>query len=204
MERDYSEIGKDFLARISEHKMTILQCEGLYRHLRFRKDDSIFYSFDIITWPGYLCICGDIGTFVFSRVPDMIGFFRKEKGDPDINPDYWAEKLQATDKTDGHLEFSSSAFQENVKAHFDGWAENEDIPKETKTRIWSKIEDEVLYYSDNEYSAVTAINDFYDKDFEFSDFWEYKNTAFTVRYIICCYAIVWAVEQYEDYMDGFK
>ena len=28
-------------------------------------------TFDIVTWPGYLCYSGDMGCFVFTRLPDM-------------------------------------------------------------------------------------------------------------------------------------
>lgn len=79
----------------ADHKLTIMRDDGLYRHLRCQKPGTWVYGFDIVTWPGYLCVCGDIGTWVFSRERDMVQWF--ERMDGRINPDYWSEKLQ-----DGH------------------------------------------------------------------------------------------------------
>lgn len=81
-----------FTRDTAEHQMTVAQDNGLYRHLRFNAPGTYIYGFDLITWPGFLCICGDIQTHVFSRTADMFTFF----GDGEsINPDYWGEKLQA-------------------------------------------------------------------------------------------------------------
>ncbi|MGQ3384474.1 hypothetical protein [Glutamicibacter sp. TV12E] len=71
------------------HQMSILHDEGLYRHLRFKNPENGFYWFDLITWPGYLTITGDMGTYTFLRVQDMFEFFTGH-----INNSYWAEKLQ--------------------------------------------------------------------------------------------------------------
>lgn len=74
---------------IRAHEMTVLHDDGLYRHIRFCSPDCNFYWFDLITWPGHLTVNGDCGTFTFSRVEDMFGFFRGHR----INPQYWAEKI---------------------------------------------------------------------------------------------------------------
>lgn len=80
----------------AEHELTVLRDDGPYRHLRCAKPGTYVYGFDIVTWPGYLCICGDIGCWTFSRITNMIEFFGKNLG-MGINPHYWSEKLQ-----DGH------------------------------------------------------------------------------------------------------
>jgi hypothetical protein len=80
-----------FIKDTAEHEMTILHNDGLYRHLRFKKPGTRFYWFDLITWPGYLTIAGDMGTFTFERTEDMLTFFR---GAGDINPQYWSEKIR--------------------------------------------------------------------------------------------------------------
>lgn len=78
----------------AEHTLEILRDVGLYRHLRCQKPGTWTYGFDVVTWPGYLCVCGDIGTWVFSRVSDMLPWFEASS---EINPDYWSQKL-----ADGH------------------------------------------------------------------------------------------------------
>lgn len=95
---------KSFLRDVKDHVMEIRQDDGLYRSIRFQKPGRWTYGFDITTWPGYLCISGDMGCFVFARLPDMFEFFRGQKphikGDKTlgINLGYWAEKVQAQDR----------------------------------------------------------------------------------------------------------
>src|SRR5690606_16251608 len=66
-------------------EFTVLHDEGLWRHLRYRAPRPGLYWFDIITSPGLLTFNGDTGTFVFSRLPDMLEFFTGQY----INPGYW-------------------------------------------------------------------------------------------------------------------
>jgi hypothetical protein len=64
-----------FLNDIKKHSMSIRKDEGMYRHLTFTNNDSSFYQFDLITWPGHLTISGDMGTYTFACIPDMFDFF---------------------------------------------------------------------------------------------------------------------------------
>jgi hypothetical protein len=76
------------------HWMDIVRDDGENRHIRFQQRGTGVYHFDIITWPGKLCITGDCGTFVFRRLPDMFEFFRSTQRGR-INAQYWAEKVIA-------------------------------------------------------------------------------------------------------------
>lgn len=80
----------NFINDTKLHEMTCIKSDGIYRHYRFKKPRSSAYYFDIITFPGYLTMTGDMGTWVFSRVRDMLHFFNKDY----IDHSYWAEKLQ--------------------------------------------------------------------------------------------------------------
>ena len=84
-----------FMEDTAHHKMEVLIDNGLYRHLKFTNNGSSIYRFDIHTWPGFLCVCGDMGTYVFQRLDDMFEFFRSTDATLRINPHYWAEKCQA-------------------------------------------------------------------------------------------------------------
>lgn len=84
-----ADAGAHFAADTRAHAMTVLHDDGLYRHLRFRSEQSLV-RFDLITWPGSLTIQGGHGTYTFSRETDMFGFFAHSNG---VNVDYWAEKL---------------------------------------------------------------------------------------------------------------
>lgn len=112
-----------FLKDAGSHVMTVIRDDGVHRHLRFRKAPPAGseYWFDLITWPGSLCIDGDMGTYVFRRLPDMFEFFctdreynEKRGRKLGINAGYWGEKLQATANHGGHIEFSKSDFCRRV------------------------------------------------------------------------------------------
>lgn len=91
-----------FATDTATHRMTVAHDDGLHRHLRFRKwvetngkeGPSSSYWFDLVTWPGYLTIAGDCGTYTFARTDDMFEFFRGS-GKYGLNPGYWAEKVRA-------------------------------------------------------------------------------------------------------------
>ena len=128
-----------FLGDVSEHTMKILRDDGLYRHIRFKRETSGTYWFDILTWSGNLMITGDCGTWVFNRIEDMFEFFRttpndwnfNKEGGLSINPQYWAEKLTAVSNNGGRygksgaMEFSEEKFQEAIKYRFDSHFEDE-------------------------------------------------------------------------------
>jgi len=206
--------------------MEVLKDEGVYRHLSFTKNGSRDYQFDLHTWPGYLCVSGDMGTYVFSRISDMFNFFIM--GDNDfnskhvINPGYWAEKLQAVNSS-GTLEagckkFSMETFKQNVKQEYDNFCEayldeddesvSEAYPEDTQTyqqmleELWECIEAEVLSCDENGVRAYDAAMDFrWQSDcgklkFDMEDFWEYDNTEYTFHYIWILYAIVHGIKEY--------
>ena len=103
-----------FLKDVSDHQMAVILDDETNRHIRFRKPGTICYGFDLITWPGHLCIAGDCGTYVFSHIKDMFGFFRagdwwgkKERKETlFINPVYWGEKLRSIGTNAGYKEFA--------------------------------------------------------------------------------------------------
>lgn len=80
-----------FDADVFKHKLKVIKLDGLYRHIRCARPDTINMSFDILTWPGYLAYVGDMGDFVFQRMPDMFELFRGNR----ISPRYWSEKCVA-------------------------------------------------------------------------------------------------------------
>jgi hypothetical protein len=197
----------DFLKDVSTHKMTVLLDNGLHRYIKFTKPDKSYYMhFTLTTWPGYLCISGDMGCFVFSRLPDMFEFFRTDR---DINPQYWAEKCVAENEHgNGVMEYDQEVFRERVKDWFDG---HEFENRATKRECWKQIKEQVLI-ADHEYEAHDLARRFRffansddefkrgaQPDFEFSDFWEarLRLKSYTYQYLWCCYAIKWGIQQYD-------
>ena len=131
-----------FLDDIKNHEINIVNDDGVNRLIRFRrpKDKGFGYWFDLITWPGCLCISSDCGTFVFSRLDDMFEFFRTDeeyqKKHPDriiINTGYWEEKLMAVSRRNGAREYSHEELVINIKQYikdrweFDSWGQMREV-----------------------------------------------------------------------------
>lgn len=179
----YSCSKERFDSDVSEHAMTVLRANGVDRHLRFKKPTTTCYWFDVITWPGTLCIDGDCGTFVFRRITDMFDFFRD--GDGDINPSYWSEKCVTASKR-AVTEFAWDTFAKNVKEY----VEDEDVD------LRSAVLTELGFVEPDEFGAVAFIRDFEHDGFRFQN-WDADSREYTFHFIWCLRAIVWAIAQWD-------
>ena len=183
---------ESFLNDVKDHKLSVLLDNNMHRHIALARPGSSDMSFEIVTWPGSLCYTGDMGTFVFSRLPDMVVFFRKQN----INLGYWHEKLEAADRHDGSTEYSPEKFRKVIKDIID----NEDDEDGPIDRLRADVEEEILRLAEtSEFEVRQAVDNYEFEGFKFVDFWECNLTEYTVRYIWACYAIVWAIEQYDLY-----
>lgn len=209
-----------FLKDVSEHEMKVLLDSGVHRCLRFQKHGSSIAWFDIVTWPGFLAYTGDMGSFVFQRLNDMFTFFRtdrREDGVLGINRSYWSEKLEAVDSRThrpGHSEFSADKLRQRIEETIKSWVEECDVPYDASAEEESvaknvfegelrrAIEDDVYRYLDlGEHEAQEAVRDFSCEirgtHYAFSDTWEWNCTEYTYRFTWCCFAIAWAIKQYD-------
>lgn len=185
-----------FIRDIEHHVMQVLRDESVYRHLRFKRPDTMCMSFDIVTWPGNLCYTGDMGTFVFRRLFDMFDFFRRPKKRAKYSFDlrYWAEKLEAVDKTDGFEKFSPEVFRKEVADYFE--QETQEYHPDRKKEIWAEIERDVLD-QEEEGPAFAALWSFIYEGFVFSD-WESPCRQYSHRFLWCCHALEWAIDLYDN------
>lgn len=190
---------QSFLTDISRHEMTIFRDDGVNRHVKFSRKGSSTYRFDLITRAGYLCYTGDMGMYVFRRLDDMFEFFRTDRNDFNynqtgglsINKGYWGEKLEAVDKCDGYKEFSLDKFRANVREYLKG----EKVSKEA----WEEIKFELLdVHFENGYEAYDAVYRFDFEGVSFPDFFEYSSEEYSYRFVWCCYALVWGIQQYDN------
>jgi hypothetical protein len=200
---------KRFERDVADHVMTIHRDDGVDRHITFKKPGDSSYWFEIVTWPGALCIRGDCGTYVFSRLTDMFEFFRakyepKQPGELFINTGYWCEKLQAVDCNgygDGKArEFDAEDFERRVKDRIESHFEGYEISDERRAELMERIQDEVLDRShDGEIRAFDALNDFRDEEFPslFEDCWEWDCKKYTFHFLWNLYAIAWAIRTYD-------
>lgn len=169
-----------FTRDVARHQMAVILDKGEHRHLTFRQPDSSDMHFHITTWPGYLSISGDMGCYVFARVRDMFRFFR---GDG-INLGYWAEKIQAADRC-GVKEFDPDRLAAYVEEEIKDWPEE----------VQDAARRDVLH--DDEHDARKALYEFDEDGHEFVDTREVDFTTYTFRFVWCCRAIVWAIQQYD-------
>lgn len=187
-----------FLEDIAEHEITIKQDDGCFRHIIFRRPDSGTYRFNLTTWPGYLCISGDMGTYVFSRLSDMFDFFRRDE--LEINSGYWHEKLVSSCTRCGSEEYSENKFRKYVMENFEYAAEQNGWDEEEKAERLEEVQDQVLCYAeDGLHEAMRAALEFKSDDWNLNDFWEYSLEEYTHHFIWILYAIVWGIQKYDKH-----
>ena len=195
----------DFLRDVATHELTIIRNEGLYRHLRFSRPGSSCMYFDLITWPGHLCYTGDMGTYVFSRVSDMLEFFRRDCADQlPINPGYWSEKVQAADggRHPGCVfEYDHDRYLAVVNEYLSGWLEG--LDDEAAAELREAVQDDVLQLADSHdehgnynraYEFSATVNGC---KYQFTDLFERNFRRFTPCFLWCCRALVWGIEKYD-------
>ncbi|WP_042886384.1 hypothetical protein [Cupriavidus necator] len=194
---------------VAQHQMTVIHDVGAHRHLMFREPGNSPYWFEILTWPGTLCIKGDMGTYVFSRLQDMFQFFRTDdRGDPKkiyINKGYWAEKLQAVD-CDGYgrgsaERFSAEIFKRRVVERFRAYCSDREVDHAKRREMWEALREDVLETADegDATPAFDSLMAFRDEDHPrlFEDCWEWHCKEYTFHFIWNLYAIAWAIRQYD-------
>jgi hypothetical protein len=190
-----TDVGERFSKTVIEHEMIVVRNDGLHRHFTFKSPRTFNNHFHITTWPGYLAISGDIGCYVFARLPDMFRFFRGEG----VNPGYWGEKLQSVERNGGYREFSEAQFHEAIKSDFEQWSFDDD---EQKAKAWEALQDSDLAEDSNPESFDQGVRMALDYQCpitknRFNDFWDHDLQDYTFRFLWCCHAIRWAVAEYD-------
>jgi len=197
------EVEQHFIADTKDHCMTIISADEdtVRRHLMFSENGSSVYRYDIHTWPGYLMVTGDMGTYVFSRIHDMFNFFQTGSPNFKINEGYWSEKLDAINSHCGAdasiKEYLPEEFTKMIKEEFNQWIENWEIEPNNANEVWDALQNDVLddvgdeqNDYNNAYSFESGNLNFYDAPF--SNCREYN---YHFRWIL--YAIVDGIAQYK-------
>lgn len=204
---------EQFTKDTAEHQLEVLLDNGLYRHLSLRKLNTSNNSFSITTWPGYLCISGDMGCFTFQRTTDMFEFFRGAPGE--IAPGYWSEKVQAGAGSGGArsitVEPDFSKYDKRMDEYLlDFIKELDASDPETSEKIEhakEAVEDFKNQRENSEWDIVSRVNNWDSHiagGMELEDFWDNERSLekFQYHYIWCCYAIVHAIALYD--INGVK
>jgi len=207
-----------FLKDVEQHSMAVLRDDGVNRHIRFKAAGTMIEHFDLITWPGYLCYTGDMGTYVFRRLEDMFEFFRTDRQynrsrgrELGINLSYWAEKLEAVDRSGSggsYQEFCEDKFTRAVIGDLIQWIRSNSYrtTKDERRELWDAVMHNVIGEDSDSggYRKQAAAHDFNHHinhdvgNFYFQDFWDHDVTKYTGRFIWCCYALAWGIQQYDN------
>jgi hypothetical protein len=191
---------ESFPKDVEKHQMTVLLDQGVHRHIRFEKPGSSNMWFALTTWPEYLTISGDMGTWSFSHVEDMFDFFRSRPGQFYINPQYWEEKLQVG-RYDGRSHarvFDPDKFKSEI---FEQLSRHYDLEGDDLERVKLELEDEV--FCDDQSETIRAAKEFYlDLDsgerFELDSYELPDGEVYSYHFLWCLYAIVWGIQQWDE------
>lgn len=197
-----------FMRDVGQHKMEIIRDDGVHRHLRFRAPGCSAYWFDILTWPGALCIDGDCGSHVFRRLTDMFEFFRATPRDGEepgtyINAGYWSEKVVSGGKgyDKGLEEFVPEIFRSEIVRQYRDYFRDSGQFTEAKEGF-QQLREEVLGMADDgEHVAMSAAYHFQIENTRHRPFEDISTSAFkqyTWHFIWCLRAIAWAIHQYDS------
>lgn len=213
----------EFLKDVATHALEIIQDNGVYRHLRFKKPGSRDMQFDLLTWPGHLCYTGDMGTYVFQRLEDMLEFFRTDRDynksmgrELGINLGYWSEKLRAVDVSGrgkgSATEYRQSLLVDVIKRQRLEWMREREIDKEQRKSLWEDLDELIADLDGDESHDFQMVNDWRWKPFGcderhgyfFQDLWDHNFSDYTFHFTWCCYALAWGIELYDKTKEQTK
>lgn len=189
-----------FPANVAEHEMTVMLDSGLYRHIRFKKPGTRMYYFDLTTWPGFLAITGDMGSYVFSRLEDMFQFFRIRTGGS-IDYRYWAEKCEASDRDCGMTDWDEEAYVEWIDSMVEDTLNH---PYDVGSRSLSDFKEQIEALRGAQHDkdeAERALADFCDSDWIDEIPYQYfEQPSYHLAW--CLNAIRWGIEKYDEVKNG--
>lgn len=215
MKRRKFEIDTRFLLDTANHRLQIIRDDGLYRHLRMKEPGTSCYYYDVITWPGYLTVTGDMGNWTFSRTADMFDFFGAWEGV--INTGYWSEKLEAGAGCSARellaKEYDHDAFCKSLKESLneyleddqdaeleEDWDDEDDTPDSDKAKVREVVRELCRAEFSNDWEAYQAV---YEADWPESwSVWDicdgltFKTYTSHFRWIL--FAITWAISKYHN------
>ncbi|MFE2529436.1 hypothetical protein ACFXEL_35015 [Streptomyces sp. NPDC059382] len=211
LKRQTSEAKERFASEVEGATMTVVKDDGVHRHLSFRFPKASWGWCEVVTWPGMLTLRGGLGCWSFTRVDDMLDFFRPGPNSERINPTYWAETLahglgsEATEyDADRALAYVRQAVAAAVQAHthitaqdaedwlFSDWCDADFSTEADLMRTLGRFEarvdaDRPPGGTPEEYAASEFVFPVGDWDLHRYSDW----------YLLSCAVLPWAVEQYD-------
>lgn len=219
----------DFFKTVKDHKLVVIKDDGVHRHLMLKQPGTMNCHFNLVTFPGYLCYTGDMGSFLFTRLEDMFEFFRTKNEEYMAemglklytNHSYWSEKLVASNCSGRHEGKATEFDEEKFKAviiddYLRRWIksarEDGTLDKEERRELWEAVHDEIISQVDDYRDSIkTKVYEFSWKpsrgygekapSFHFEDLFEHNFEDYTHSFRWACLAISWGIQQYDDWKD---
>lgn len=190
-----------FASETAKHRMTVVQDDKLFRHLRFANPDGSLYWFEISTTPGQLVFSGDGESFVFRLADDMFEMFRRSADGGDINATYWAEKV----RTGNARSYSRERFEQYIEKQV---AASEPNYPGLREDVQAEILGDDVFNVDYESGALMSAlgyRYFLDPDenpmgldaFRLQYVHEWDVRDFDWWFLFACHAIHWGIAQYD-------
>ncbi|MDE2102420.1 MAG: hypothetical protein KGL39_34560 [Patescibacteria group bacterium] len=190
-------VNESIARNMAKHVVTVRRIDGLYRHYRCQNPMTWNFGFDIVTWPGYLCFAGDLGEYVFQRVPDMIDFMGKVCRSNPIDYRYAAEKCRAS-RWD-LKEFSEQRFRSVLRERLREGRYCDVFTYGGKERIdvKEKLREIASEFEEHNKDPSVAVRAMYE-----SDLWDGTDLpncqTWTFQFVLCIHAIRWFCERLES------
>lgn len=202
-ELPYAAARRQFASETTEHQMTVIHDDGLYRHLRFAKPGTSIWSFELVTWPGNLAITGDIGNgWSFSREADMIRFFAPSSK-VDINPSYWWEKMPEQLRRAAKV-YDDEALRVHAHETIGEWEidhEDDAVCEAERARAIAAFDEDWTWTTADYAHQAEYVRDFIFTDVtgathQFYDTWEWETEGWDHHFLLACFAIAYGVHEY--------
>jgi hypothetical protein len=213
----YADVYKSFCEQTRDHVLTVEVDDDINRRMRVGTPGTIIWSWNLITWPGYLTTVGDIADgYTFTRIADMIEFFdRSDKrhqeyysdGAPSIDFRYWAEKLSGGRSLSVRI-YSHSTFLGIVK---DSLLEHDELSLVAIAEINADDPDTAVVLTKKREEILEElehVGESYEDAYQFfveheelvgSDPWDHDLTDFDPHFVRACYAIELSVRLWREY-----
>ncbi len=198
-----------FLRDVRSSYADIVHWNGLHRHVAFRNNIYPNKRFDMITWPGHLCLDNLSETFVFSSQLDMLEYFRATPQRREYAaargeslwaaPEVWMSRMVGTSMS-GHAVFSQAKFVQNTR---DFIRIRSHLNEVTRTALLQRLEREVFTREfETEAGALRSVIECgktLGVDLEDIHF-VVDCAEVSYSYLWCCYAIAWGIERIDEIM----
>lgn len=194
------------LRDVDTHLLALVHESGLNRQMLFRAPGRWEFWFEIITSPGLLTVHGDMGSYVFARESDMVGWFIGSSHNGQANVSYWAEKCVSHGGRRGLREYSPAKMRSCLDGQISDLTDGLHPARYGQLR---RAVAEVMEDVDDadEHAVIDALRGFdWEGDYPFEECWDWDIHEYTYQFQWTCHTLLRALEKYRagDYLEPIR